>query len=105
MKAHVIGITRVEGVSNKSGQLKPYDMSRLLSLQPCEVAGKNDEQSGTRYSKSGYGYEVMEIDVASPEVMQKFAQVRFPAMLDLEMDQIPRFGKLQTVCTGFKALQ
>lgn len=104
MKAHVIGVTRVEGVSNKSGQLKPYDMARILSLQPCEVAGKIDDKTGTRYSKTGFGYELMEIDLESAEVMQKFAQVRFPAMLDLEMDQVPRFGKLQTVCVGFKPL-
>ncbi len=102
MKAHIIGVTRVEGISKKSGSLKDYDMCRILALQPCEIAAKSDETIGTRYSKTGFGYEVMEIDLESGQVMQQFAQVRFPAMLDLEMDQVPRYGKLQSVCVGFK---
>ncbi len=99
MKAHVIGAVRVEGVSNKSGTLRPYDMPRLLVLQPVEIASKQDDASGTRYSKTGYGYEVAEVDL-DVSALPSFSSVKFPALLDLEIGQRMQFGKLASVCTG-----
>ncbi len=99
MKAHVIGLVRIEGVSAKSGTLKPYDMPRLLILQPVEIAGKEDTQTGTRYSKSGFGFESAEIDL-DPSSIPRFADVKFPAVLELEIGQRMQFGKLASICTG-----
>lgn len=102
MKAHVIGVTRVEGMSNKKGPLKPYDMGKITILQPIEIVAKSDEQTGTRYSKTGYGYEPAEIDM-DVAALPSFAGIKFPALLDLEIGQVMQFGKLASVCTGIKA--
>ncbi len=99
MKATVIGVSRICGTSNKSGKLKDYDMGKLLCLQPIEAKGKEDKEAGTSFSVSGYGYEPMEVDLDSSALVQ-FKDVRFPAVLDLAMDQRPMFGKLATVCIG-----
>lgn len=99
MKAQVIGVSRIAGVSNKSGSLKDYDMGKLFCLQPIQPAGKEDRGVGTRYNRSGYGFEVMEVDLDSGALVQ-FSKIQFPAALDLEMEQRPMFGKLATVCTG-----
>lgn len=99
MKAHVIGVSRINGTSNKSGKLKDYDMGKLLVLQPIEPKAKEDKEAGTCFAVSGYGYETMEVDL-DPVALIQFKDVRFPCVLDLEMDQRPMFGKLATVCTG-----
>lgn len=102
MKVHAIGVLRVEGISKKSGALKDYDMSKILVLQPCESANAQDEKIGTRFSKTGFGYEPAEIDLDSFELLNKFSQLKFPVFLELEMGQAFKFGKLQTVCVNFK---
>lgn len=99
MKAQVIGVSRIAGVSNKSGSLKDYDMGKLFCLQPIQPAGKEDKGVGTRYNRTGYGFEVMEVDLDSGSLVQ-FSKIQFPALLDLEMEQRPMFGKLATVCIG-----
>lgn len=102
MKATIIGISRIEGVSDKSGVLRPYDIPRVLALVPVEVASKSDDQRGTRYSKSGYGFEVMEIDL-SPDAIPQFSQVKYPSAVELEIGQRMAAGRLASVCTGLKA--
>lgn len=102
MKANIIGVSRIEGISNKSGVLRPYDMPRILALQPVEMAAKSDDKAGTRYSKTGYGFEAMEIDL-DPSAMAQFSEVKYPAVLDLVIDQRMLFGRLASVCVGFKA--
>lgn len=99
MKAHVIGVSRINGVSKKSGSLKDYDMGKLFCLQPIQPAGKEDQKEGTRYSRTGYGFEVMEVDLDAGSLVQ-FSKIQFPAVLDLEMEQRPMFGKLATICIG-----
>lgn len=99
MKAQVIGVSRINGISNKSGSLRDYDMGKLFCLQPIQSAGKQDPKEGTRFSRSGFGFEVMEVDLDA-SCMPQFKDVKFPAVLDLEMEQRPMFGKLQTVCVG-----
>lgn len=99
MKAHVIGVSRINGTSNKSGKLKDYDMGKLVCLQPIESKGKEDKEAGTCFAYAGYGYETMEVDLDVAAIPQ-FKDVRFPAVLDLVMDQRPMFGKLGTVCSG-----
>lgn len=102
MKAHVIGVTRLEGMSNKKGPLKPYDMAKVIILQPIEIVSKNDEQTGTRYSKTGYGFEPAEVDMDA-SALPAFSQLKLPCVVDLEIGQKMMFGKLASVCTGIKA--
>lgn len=99
MKAHVIGVSRINGTSNKSGKLKDYDMGKLLCLQPIEAKAKEDKDAGTCFAVSGYGFETMEVDLDTNALIQ-FKDIKFPAILDLAMDQRPMFGKLATVCVG-----
>lgn len=99
MKATIIGVTRIEGISNKSGVLRPYDMPRILALQQIEISSKSDEKVGTRYSKTGFGFETMEIDL-EPSGMQDFAGLKYPAQVDLIIGQKMLYGRLASVCTG-----
>jgi len=99
MKALVAGVQRVNGLSDKSGKLKEYDMGKLFCLVPIEAAHKQDEQKGTRYTKDGFGYEVMEIDLDS-EAVDQFKAYKLPCAIDLQMDSRPMYGKLASVCTG-----
>jgi hypothetical protein len=99
MKALVSGIQRINGLSNKSGSLKEYDMGKLFVLVAIEAAHKSDEQSGTRYTKSGFGYESMEIDL-DPACFEEFKNYKLPCAIDLVMDSRPMFGKLASVCVG-----
>lgn len=98
MKAQVIGVQRISGVSNKSGALKDYDMGKLFCLQPIESAAKTKDD-GTSYKKEGYGFEVMEVDLDS-DCIKQFSAIKFPAMLDVVIEQRPMYGKLASVCIG-----
>ena len=99
MKAIVIGVSRMNGTSNKSGKLKVYDIGKLSCLMPIESKAKEDKEAGTSFAMAGFGYEVMEVDL-DPAMLFEFEQVKFPATLNLAMDQRPMFGKLQTICVG-----
>lgn len=99
MKATVIGVTRSHGMSNKKGPLRPYDMASVLMLQDVEIVAKADEQSGTSYNKTGYGFELAEVDL-DPSAIGAFSGLKFPCVLDLEIGQRMQFGKLASVCVG-----
>ncbi len=92
MKASCIGISRQHGISKKTG--KPYDMARVMTLQPIEVIATQD------FSRDGYGYQSVEIDV-EPSALSKFAGVKFPCELDLATTDRIFMGRIQTVVTGF----
>jgi hypothetical protein len=102
MKANVIGVSRAEGISNKSGTNKPYDMASLVILQPMQTINSANPETGTRYAKTGFGYETAEVSV-SPAAVVLFKDVKFPAALDLEISQDFMYGKLQSLVVGFKA--
>lgn len=93
MKATVIGVVRRVGVGKESK--KAYDISTLHMLVPIAPVARENMQV------SGYGFEVMECEL-HPDALQSFAGIKFPAVLDLETDMVPRFGKLQIVVAGIK---
>lgn len=97
MKMQVVGITRIAGVSSKSGKPRPYDMPKVVCLQPVQIQKKE------AYERSGFGYEPLEVDL-DPEAFESFSQVKFPCVLELITDSRALFGRLQTICVGFKVV-
>lgn len=93
MKATIIGVTRMAGTSKKTG--RPYDIARCLVLQPCDVVA-NDA-----FTKTGHGYAVAEMEMR-PDAVGRFANLTFPANVDLLTDNEMQFGRIITVVTGYK---
>jgi len=93
MQLTVIGVTRMSGIGKESG--KPFDFAQVHYLRALDVV------SGEKFSLSGYGYEAGKMDLAI-EAIPKFGAVKFPAVLDLEVDNVPGRMGLRAVIVGFK---
>lgn len=93
MRVYAIGVKRMSGVGKDSG--RAFDFSRLTILRPIEAAATE------KFQLAGYGFEVTDIDVEN-EAVPQFAQVKFPANLDLVVDTVPGRQGLRSVVTGFK---
>lgn len=93
MRVQAIGVKRMSGVGKESG--KPFDFSRLTILRPLEPAATE------KFQMSGYGFETSDLDLAN-EALPHFAQVKFPANLDLVVDTIPGRQGLRSVVVGVK---
>lgn len=93
MKVTAIGVVRMEG--RKEG--RDYDFTNLSYLVDVEIVSRSN------FNKTGYGYEVAQAEVA-PGVMEKFKDLKWPCHLEIQTDSVSRFGKLQTVVTGFSAI-
>lgn len=96
MKATVIGVKRVHGIGKESGS--PYDMPRALLMTAIRPASKGN------FNVEGYGFEVSELPL-DWALADRFAQVRFPAQLDLITDVQPVMGRFESVCVDFKPLE
>ncbi|SMB27284.1 conserved protein of unknown function [Sterolibacterium denitrificans] len=94
MKVKVIGVKRLSGVGKESG--KPFDFAQISVLRPVEPA------TSEKFSLEGYGFEVADLDLAT-DAVAKFRDVRFPAELDLQVDNVPGRKGLRSVVTGFSA--
>lgn len=94
MRVKAIGVKRLSGIGKTSG--KPFDFAQITILRPIEVTASES------FSAQGYGYEVSEIDL-SVEALPKFAEVRFPAELDVQVDTLPGRKGLRSVVVGFLA--
>jgi len=92
MKAICAGVTRQHGNSKKTG--KPYDMARVIILQPVEVVANVD------FSREGHGYQAVEIDLDAG-ALPRFASVKFPCELELTTTDRIFMGRIQTVITGY----
>lgn len=92
MKMTVTGVSRTQGTSQKTQ--RPYDMAFCYVLSPVQIQASENRQS------SGFGFEVAELHLA-PDSISKFGRCAFPCELDLTTDNVMRFGKLETVVTGF----
>jgi hypothetical protein len=92
MRVHAIGVKRMGGVGKESG--RQFDFAQIEILRPLEVVANE------KFRLSGYGYETTKLDLAN-EAMAKFADVRFPAVLDLEVDTQPGRNGLRSVVVGF----
>jgi hypothetical protein len=91
MKVTAVGVVRMSG--KKEG--RDYDFCNLRYLVPVDVVAK------PTYNKVGYGFEVSDAEV-SVDVLEKFKTLKWPCQLELQFDQITRFGRLQSVVTDFK---
>ena len=93
MRVQAIGVKRMSGVGRESG--KPFDFSRLTILRPLEASATE------KFQLSGYGFETSDLDLSN-EAIPQFAQVKFPANLDLVVDTIPGRQGLRSVVVGVK---
>lgn len=91
MKLHVIGVSRMTGISQKTQ--KPYDMAKLLCLQEVQVTAKE------HFQRAGFGFEVCEVDL-DPTALSQFSQVKFPVVLECRTDNVMRYGKMQSLVVG-----
>lgn len=99
MKVLVLNAQQSQGVSDKSGVLKPYHMATITYLVPLEDRIKRDEEKGTSYRMNGYGLQAVEMSL-DPEHLGDFSKVNFPALMDIATEARPMFGKVQTFCIG-----
>jgi len=93
MRVQAIGVKRMSGIGKESG--KPFDFSRLTILRPLEAAATE------KFQLAGYGFETSDLDLAN-DAMPQFAQVKFPANLDLVVDTVPGRSGLRSVVVGIK---
>ncbi len=91
MKCHVIGAIRMSGIGKESG--KPYDFAQVLFLNPVSVT------AGERFSLHGFGFEVGKLDLAT-DALNQFSEVKFPALLELTIDNVAGRNGLKAVVTG-----
>ena len=77
MKAHVIGIEISEGVSKKTG--KPYAIGKLYAALPIVGDGARGLM-GSMYQ-------------CEPAVLRKLAGIQLPAVAELEMQDVMRYGE------------
>lgn len=103
MKVLAVSVQQSQGISDKSGALKPYHMASLSYLVPLESRNKVDTVKGTSYRMDGYGLQLVEMSL-DPDCLSEFSKVTFPAMLDIQTEAQPMFGKVQTVVTGLSAV-
>ena len=94
MRVTAIGVKRISGFVKDSG--RPFDFSRMTILRQMEVV------AGEKFQLSGYGYETADLDVEN-DALPQFAQIKFPAQLDLVVDTVPGRNGLRAVVTGIKA--
>jgi len=93
MRVQAIGVKRMSGPKGKNSG-RPFDFSQLAILKPIELVAKES------FQLQGYGFEVSELEVSNEAVTQ-FAQVKFPAALDLVIDNISGRDGLQAIVVGF----
>jgi len=91
MQATIVGVTRMSGIGKESKA--PYDMVRALTLNKIEPFSKEG------FKREGYGFEIVEIEVAK-ESYHFFASQKYPLTGDLQIDQQIRGGKLVSVIVG-----
>lgn len=94
MKALVAGVTRQHGISKKTN--RPYDMSRLLILQPVETISREG------FSREGFGFQPVELTLDDGAV-QRFNKCVFPCELDLATSDRIFMGRIETIITGIAA--
>lgn len=92
MKLTVIGVKRIKGDKSKAGN--PFDICMLFALVPIEMV------SNEKMQVTGGGFELAEIPLDT-DAIPAFQKLSFPVQLDLQTDTRPRFGKFESVVTGF----
>lgn len=93
MRVDAIGVKRMSGNSKESG--KPFDFAQLTILKPIEMVASE------KFQLQGYGFEISDLEV-DKESVTKFAKVKFPCALELQLDTVPGRSGFRTIITGFK---
>lgn len=93
MKINAAGVQRIKGTSGKGNE---FDMSNLLTLVAIEPV------NNAKVNISGHGYKVLEMAL-DPACLNQFAGIKFPAVLDVELEPRPRMGKYETTVVGIIA--
>jgi hypothetical protein len=96
MKVTAIGIAHRCGKASKTG--KEFDFATLYVLEPIEI------RASESFTQTGFGFQPSEVSVQDYATVQKFAKAQFPAIIELELGHVSRFGKLETVVTGLIGL-
>lgn len=96
MEVTLIGCSRLSGIGKESK--KPYDMMRLLFLAPIQSFSNENAK------RECSGYEQMEINV-KPESWLHFLGLTYPQKGHLQLDNLPRGGKLEPVAVAFQAVK
>lgn len=105
MKVLAINISRNRGISTKKDPNgKPYDMASLQVLTPFENGAGSNKETGSSWSRQGYGKQVTEFP-ARPECIDQFKDVTFPALIDVITDTDIVFGRMTTVVVGLSVSQ
>ncbi|NHQ85300.1 hypothetical protein HA050_04135 [Iodobacter sp. HSC-16F04] len=91
MKAFVVGISEMKGIAKKTG--KPYAMCNINTLVPVENV------SSDAFSKRGFGFEIVQIG-ATADCISQFANIRFPAHVELVTDMTQFAGRLVPIVVG-----
>jgi len=91
MQATIVGVTRMSGIGKESKN--PYDMVRALMLNKIEPFSKEG------FKREGYGFEVVEVEVAK-ESYGFFGAQKYPLTGDVQIEQQIRGGKLVSVVVG-----
>lgn len=98
MRVTALGAYSMKGTAKKSGS--SYDMAKLVIRVPMEnVANAN-------MTRMGYGFTTNELDM-EVQALPKF-NFQYPpegVELDLIVGSELRFGRLQSVITGFQKVQ
>lgn len=93
MRVTVIGVKRMSGVGKESK--RSFDFAQVEVLRPMETA------SSPTFKLHGFGFETSKLDLAT-DVLEKFREVRFPAVLDLAVETVPARQGLRSVVVGFR---
>lgn len=92
MHAIVLSAYKMNGLSKASNS--PFEMHKLTILVPAENV------SSQKFNKLAYGYEVLDLDI-EPASFPKFSVLTYPCAVTINLEQLPRGGKLQSVVTGY----
>lgn len=93
MKIFAAGVKRQYGVGKASQ--KPYDMLNLLALVPMSAG-----QMGAM-NVEAVGYELMELPIDSLDTFNQFSAVKFPCVVEITVEPVPKMGKLVSTVTAF----
>jgi len=93
MRCYVVGVKRMCGTGKDSG--RKYDFCRITVLSPVKALSRES------FAVDGFGFESVDLDLAA-DALARFAEVRFPALVDLAISQEVRGRGLVSVVTGFR---
>lgn len=88
MKIFCAGVKRGYGIGKESKN--PYDMINMLTLSPI----KPGKMGGM--TVEGVGFEVIEMPIASASVVAACAGMKFPCVLNVEVELNPYQGEYKT---------